>query len=141
MTRINDTPIKETLNQGGHASKAWNQWLASLGDALKGEWLSIKKEIPTSGITGSQPHNVFNLKGNTVEIDIEYASATASSATITLPYNLKDSIIMLSIFDTSWDAQAVEVVDNIINLPDFTDKRVIIKGTLTMLNSWQEKGA
>lgn len=128
--RIDTTPIKDFIVKGFMATGPWNQWLSSVGEALQGDWLNSKKVLQTSGITGAQLNSYNMIRGQKVSFECEFENVVVSSGSITLPYNVKDTILNCFYYDTQWNCSPVELVDNVISIPNMTASRLIVKGDM-----------
>ena len=136
---IDDVPIREPIAGINKVKGAWNEWFASISDALKGTWFFSKRSITSS--TGEVFNCYFNERAGLVDIECEYSgSITTSNTTIELPYTVKDTYLSCYYNASGYEIKPLRVENNLILIPDIEATQLIIKGFVMKNNSWLEKG-
>lgn len=140
--QITEAPIKERITTKDFLTDIWLAFFSQVSSALAGKWLYVQHTPTVSGLSGQTETNVVLMyRGALVKIDYHWeGSLVTSGATITLPFNVKKSNLIIHYNTGSWEIASIVVEDNTITLPDVSASQITITGTLIKQGSYKTKG-
>ena len=134
ITRIETTPLKDKIVKPDLTlERGWLQSMADFTNATKGYW--GKNSVKLSGVSGTIEHNIMQMSGALVTINVKVTNPVFSSAQLEIEdYTCFDGTLSVALIDASKNVTSIDniyVESNTANIADSSGSEVaIISGTL-----------